>query len=249
MKQDFISTISHELRTPLTSIVAALGLLEQPTLRSDPERIGELTSVAHRNSRRLLDLINDLLDIQRLSAGRLTLDATAIDVLPLLDEAAAGMRAFAHERGVRIVVEAAPGLVAVADRRRLVQVLLNLLSNAIKFSPKDAPVHLGGADEDDTVVLSVTDHGPGIPENFRAHLFERFTQADASTARATGGSGLGLAIARQLVEAMAGAIEVETEEGQGHDLHGPIAARRSRGLMRSSPIDGSVRRPCQSALD
>ena len=215
MKQDFISTISHELRTPLTSIVAALGLLEQPALRGDPERLGELTSVAHRNSRRLLDLINDLLDIQRLSAGRLSLDSTSIEVLPLLDEAAVGMRAFAHERGVRIVVEAPPALVAVADRRRLVQVLLNLLSNAIKFSPQNMPVHLRGAEGADGVVLSVTDHGPGIPATFRAHLFERFTQADASTARATGGSGLGLAIARQLVEAMGGAIDVETEEGQG----------------------------------
>lgn len=215
MKQDFISTVSHELRTPLTSIVAALGLLEQPSLRGDPERLGELTGLAHRNSRRLLDLINDLLDIQRLSAGRLALESTAIDVLPLLDEAAAGMRAFAHERGVRIVVESEPGLVAIADRRRLVQVLLNLLSNAIKFSPEDAPVHLGGTDESDTVILSVSDRGPGIPETFRVHLFERFTQADASTARATGGSGLGLAIARQLVEAMGGSIEVETEEGRG----------------------------------
>lgn len=215
MKQDFISTISHELRTPLTSIVAALGLLEQPAVRSDAERLGELTSVAHRNSRRLLDLINDLLDIQRLSVGRLSLEAATIEILPLLDEAAAGMRAFAHERNVRIVVAAPPALVATADRRRLVQVLLNLLSNAIKFSPAGAAVRLTGSAERDAIVISVADRGPGIPATFRAQLFERFTQADASTVRATGGSGLGLAIARQLVEAMHGGIDVETEQGLG----------------------------------
>jgi len=207
MKQDFIATVSHELRTPLTSIVAALGLLGQSALRDDPDRLKELTAVAHRNSLRLLHLVNDLLDLQRLSAGRLTLEMTPLEVAPLLDEAAAGMRAFAEERGVRLEVQARSGLRAVADRRRLVQVLLNLLSNAIKFSPQGAPVRLCGSREGERVVLSVQDQGPGIPPAFRDRLFERFTQADTSTTRATGGSGLGLAIARQLVEAMAGEID------------------------------------------
>ena len=219
MKQDFIATVSHELRTPLTSIVAALGLLGQASLRSDPDRLDELTSVAHRNSHRLLNLVNDLLDLQRLSSGRLSLDAQTVDIAPLLEEAAAGMRAFAQEKDVRIAVRAERRLRVVADRRRMVQVLLNLLSNAIKFSPAGGEVDISGRTEGESVVLAVRDSGPGIPEAFRAQLFERFTQADASSARITGGSGLGLAIARQLVEAMGGSIGFDTVEGEGTTFH------------------------------
>lgn len=219
MKQDFISTISHELRTPLTSIVAALGLIAQPALRNDPDRLHELTTVAHRNSHRLLQLVNDLLDLQRLSVGRMSLESMPIAVEPLLDETATGMRAVAHEHDVRIEVQCPQGLRTIADRRRLVQVLLNLISNAIKFSPSGAAVELSARSVDDRVILTVRDQGPGIPKAFQAQIFERFTQADASTARATGGSGLGLAIARQLVEAMAGTVEFETQEGQGTAFH------------------------------
>ncbi len=219
MKQDFISTVSHELRTPLTSIVAALGLIAQPALREDPERLHELTTVAHRNSHRLLQLVNDLLDLQRLSVGRMSLESMPVAIEPLLDETATGMRAVAHEHDVRIEAQCPQGLRAIADRRRLVQVLLNLISNAIKFSPPGAAVELSARGADERVILTVRDQGPGIPQAFQDQIFERFTQADASTARPTGGSGLGLAIARQLVEAMAGTVEFETEEGRGTAFH------------------------------
>ena len=217
MKHDFISTVSHELRTPLTSIIASLGLLAHSALRDDPKHVEDLVSAAHRNSNRLLQLINDLLDLQKLTAGKLMLDLQPVDVGAVLEESVAGIQAFADEVDIPLRLHGVPaGLMALGDRRRLNQVLLNLLSNAIKFSPTGTPVEVNARRGDHRrVVLSVADQGPGIPPEFRGRLFERFTQIDSSATRRAGGSGLGLTIVKELVEAMEGSVSFETEIGQG----------------------------------
>jgi len=225
MKHDFLSTVSHELRTPLTSIIASLGLLESSSLVADPAHRRELLEVANRNSHRLLQLINDLLDLQKLTAGKISLEIVPLEVRPTLEEALAGIRAFADELQVELrLVAAATGLRVLADRRRLVQVLLNLLSNAIKFSPTGQTVETGATAGDGRVVLYVADRGPGIPEAFRSRLFEKFSQADASSRRTSGGSGLGLTIAKELVEAMGGSIRFDTEVGIGTTFYVELPA-------------------------
>lgn len=216
LKQEFISTISHDLRTPLTSVIAALGLLESGRAASDAERTAELLAVAQRNSNRLMSLINDLLDLQRLSAGKMRFKLAGVRVQPFLAEAAEGIKAFADSSGVQLEVgDPTPELEVLADRDRLMQVMNNLLSNAIKHSPSGGAVFLGAAGGNGRVVFSVADRGPGIPAHFRERLFERFSQADPSGPRRTGGSGLGLSIVKALVEGMKGEVTFESAEGKG----------------------------------
>ncbi|MEO1082810.1 MAG: ATP-binding protein, partial [Acidobacteriota bacterium] len=216
MKQDFISTVSHELRTPLTSIIASLGLLVSGRLDGQPERQTQLTEVAHRNSNRLLRLINNLLDLQKLTARKMSFRSEPVDVEALLRETAADIEAYAQQCEITIRIEkVSDGLQVMADRDRLMQVLNNLIANAIKFSPAGESVSIGGHRSGVHVVLTVSDQGPGIPDEFRERLFEQFTQADGSKTRASGGSGLGLSIAKGLVEGMAGHIDLETQAGRG----------------------------------
>jgi len=220
MKQEFISTVSHELRTPLTSIIAALGLLESGRLASDTERVAELVTVAHRNSNRLLRLINNLLDLQKLAAGKISYHITSIDARNLIEEAVRGIRSFADSLGIRLeIIEVTSGIRILADRDHLIQVLNNLLSNAIKFSPKGAEVILNASRQGERVIISVADCGPGIPEEFQERLFEKFTQVDSSPTRTSGGSGLGLSIVKGLVDGMRGRISVDTRIGRGTTFH------------------------------
>ncbi len=216
MKTEFLSTVSHELRTPLTSIIASLGLLESGRLAGNPQRIQELIQVAHRNSNRLLKLINNLLDLQKIAARKMTFRSDAIDVQALLEEAVRSLLAYADSLEIELVLQQAPPLLRVfGDRDRLMQVLHNLLSNAIKFSPPREKVILEARRTQDKVILVVIDHGQGIPEEFRSRIFDQFSQADTSKTRAAGGSGLGLSIAKGLVEGMKGAIRLETQLGAG----------------------------------
>lgn len=216
MKQEFISTVSHELRTPLTSIIASLGLLNSGRLADKPERFQELLSVAHRNSTRLLKLINNLLDLQKLAARKMTFREDPIAADSILEEAVAGIQAFADQCHVGLQIgRVEDGLEMIGDRDRLIQVLNNLLSNAIKFSPAEEMVTVAALERDARVVLTVSDNGPGIPEEFQSRLFDQFTQADPSKTRASGGSGLGLSIAKGLVEGMGGQISLDTRIGSG----------------------------------
>ncbi len=176
--------------------------------------------MAHRNSNRLLQLINDLLDLQKLAAGKIVYHFQAIELRPLVEEALGGIRAFADSFHVDLELGEVPeGVLVRADRERLIQVLNNLLSNAIKFSPRERSVTVAARLAGDRVVISVADHGPGIPEEFRARLFERFTQVDSSATRSAGGSGLGLSIVKGLVEGMEGRVSLDTEMGRGTVFH------------------------------
>ncbi len=230
MKQEFISMVSHELRTPLTSIIASLGLLDSGRLSGDQERAQELVAVALRNSNRLLQLINNLLDQQKLADGKMTFRNEPVEILPVVEEVIDDIRSYADMLNIELRLEQSPsGLMADCDRERLGQILNNLLSNAIKFSPPGDVVTLSSRGERNLVIITVSDNGPGIPEDFRERLFQKFTQFDAGATRRSGGSGLGLSIASGLVEGMSGRITLDTKVVRGATFHvelpsaGPVA--------------------------
>jgi PAS domain S-box-containing protein len=216
MKKEFTSTLSHELRTPLTSIIGSLQLINSGVLGDVAGDIGELTTVAERNGQRLLDLINDILDIEKIESGKLTLVPEIIRIDDLVRESMVLNKAFGERFKVRYEAAAElPGGEVNADRKRLLQVMTNLLSNAAKFSPEGGAVEVSTEDREGVVRISVHDRGPGIPENFRTRIFGRFTQADSTTARQKGGTGLGLAICKRLVEMMQGRIGFDDRPGGG----------------------------------
>ncbi len=220
MKQEFISTVSHELRTPLTSIIASLGLLDSGRMSGDPERMQELVAVALRNSNRLLQLINNLLDQQKLEDGKMTFKDEHVEIVPIVRETLDDIRSFAEMLNIELSLDVADeNLCARGDHDRISQILSNLLSNAIKFSPPGDAVTISCRGERNRVVISVSDNGPGIPLDFQGRLFEKFTQFDASATRRSGGSGLGLSIARGLAEGMHGRIVLDEEVARGATFH------------------------------
>ncbi len=207
MKKEFTSTLSHELRTPLTSIIGSLQLINSGVLGDLSQDVSELTGVAERNGTRLLDLINDLLDIEKIESGKLTLVPEVFKLGELVREALVLNKAFGERFKVRMELLGSPQDRTVhADRKRLLQVMTNLLSNAAKFSPEGGVVEVTMEESGPNVRVGVHDRGPGIPESFRGRIFGRFAQADSTTARQKSGTGLGLAISKRLVEMMQGRI-------------------------------------------
>jgi PAS domain S-box-containing protein len=216
MKKEFTSTLSHELRTPLTSIIGSLQLINTGVMGDVPKDVGELTSVAERNGQRLLDLINDILDIEKIESGKLTLAPEVFGMDELVREAMELNKGFADRFKVRFESSGElPAHVVNADRKRLLQVMTNLLSNAAKFSPEGGVVEILTGPAGAGLRIAVQDRGPGIPEAFRSRMFGRFTQADSTTSRQKGGTGLGLAICKRLVELMHGRIGFEDRAGGG----------------------------------
>jgi PAS domain S-box-containing protein len=216
MKKEFTSTLSHELRTPLTSIIGSLQLINSGVMGEVDNEIGELTMVAERNGQRLLDLINDILDIEKIESGKLQLAPEVMPVDELVREAMVLNKAFGERFKVRFQSHGdVPARKVHADRKRLLQVMTNLLSNAAKFSPEGAVVDISTEDTDGAVRVAVHDRGSGIPEAFRGRIFGRFTQADSTATRQKGGTGLGLAICKRLVEVMHGRIGFDDRPGGG----------------------------------
>jgi signal transduction histidine kinase len=216
MKDEFISLVSHELRTPLTSIHGSLGLLTAGLAEGLSEKARQLLEVAHRNSQRLVRLIGDVLDLQKIESGTMPLDLRPLEIGPFLEQAIADNEAYGSQFGVSFVLNGVPARLGVrADSDGLMQVITNLLSNAAKFSPPAQAVVVSAQCRGSVVRVTVTDRGPGIPTEFRARIFQRFAQADASTTREKGGTGLGLSISKAIVERMGGQIGFETEVGVG----------------------------------
>lgn len=216
IKNEFVSTVSHELRTPLTSISGALSLIISGVLGEVNQEVHDMLKIAANSSGRLGDLVNDLLDMDKLLAGKMELNMERVDLLPLLDEAISGMAAFAHGQEITIARCEDTPLQIQTDSTRLIQVLTNLLSNACKHSERGGKVELHHvAGPEDSVILSVIDHGRGIPKKFRSSIFQKFAQADGSDSSDKKGTGLGLAICKELVERMGGVIGYESQEGQG----------------------------------
>ena len=218
MKNEFVSTVSHELRTPLTSISASLALLADGMAGELPDDARSLVGIANASSARLVRLIGEVLDIQKMDAGRMDFARETQPVLPIAEGAVASMASLASQAGVALRCEAGPGAEAVraaVDRDRITQVLANLLSNAVKFSEPGTTVLTRVEAGVDCVRLSVADQGCGIPEAFHGRVFQRFAQADGTNARRSGGTGLGLSICKALVEAHGGTIRFDSVVGQG----------------------------------
>ena len=219
-KDQFLSNISHELRTPLNSIIGFTDLLLTQDLGgpslSDQQR--DFLETVARNGRQLLELINELLDLQRIAAGRMDLKAEDVELAPLLTEAAGSVHAQVEKhRHALVVTPPAQDLRVHADRGRVRQVLLNLLSNAIKFTPDGGRITLAAAPVNGGAAarIAVSDTGIGIAAEDQSKLFKEFSQLDASASRKYEGTGLGLALSRRLVELQGGAIGVESEMGKG----------------------------------
>jgi signal transduction histidine kinase len=208
--------VSHELRTPLTSIRGSLGLVNGGTAGALPDKVRKLVDIAYRNSDRLATLINDILDIEKIESGKLTLTSEQHSLRGLVQQAIEAHSGYAHECDVSVALQdsAADARVEV-DANRLVQVMANLLSNASKFSPRRAIVEVGIEVQGQRVRVSVYDHGPGIPEEFRPYMFQKFSQVDGSDSRAKPGTGLGLAICKGLIERMRGNIDYRLQDGGG----------------------------------
>ncbi|MBT5876333.1 MAG: response regulator, partial [Candidatus Latescibacteria bacterium] len=220
MKNEFVSNVSHELRTPLTSIQGSLGLILGGLTGEMSQQLKELLEIAHKNSSRLIQLINDILDIQKIESGQMDFQYSAESVNDIVQESISENQPYAERYNVSFdFVPPGESHSVSVDPTRIKQVLSNLLSNAAKFSPKGGNVKLSINRKDDWVEIRVKDNGPGIPDEFRPKVFERFSQAEASGSRPRGGTGLGLSITKVIVERMGGEIGFETEVGKGSEFY------------------------------
>ncbi|WP_348734000.1 ATP-binding protein [Rheinheimera texasensis] len=208
LKAEFVSTVSHELRTPLTAINGALALVTAGAVGALLPAQQQMLDIARSNADQLMRLVSDILDMEKLQAGKLSLQLEQQQVLPLLQQAVQRHSALALSCKVQLELSAAipPDLQLTLDGGRLLQVLGNLLSNAIRFSPPHSTVELRAVLSGQMLQLMVSDQGPGVPPDFVPHLFDKFSQADSSDSRQQGGSGLGLAICKELLERMGGHI-------------------------------------------
>lgn len=217
VKDQFTSVVSHELRTPLTSIRGSLGLLESGVLGPLPERGQRMVQIAVQNTDRLVRLINDILDLERIDSGTIHLRRESCDAGELIARAVEALQPVADAAGVELVIDAAPTRFT-ADPDYLIQTLTNLISNAVKFSPAGTTVKISGRLREQEILFAVSDHGRGIPLERLETIFERFQQVDASDSRQHGGTGLGLAICRSIVEHHDGKIWARSTPGQGSTL-------------------------------
>lgn len=218
LKREFVSTVSHELRTPLTSISGALSLVASGVLGELPESIAHMMQLAKNNCQRLTCLINDLLDIEKLSASMMQFHLAPEKVYALVEQSVAENSHYGQHRGVTLQLLADQGALDLridVDSLRFSQILANLISNAIKFSPDHSCVVIRLSQQLQQVKIEVQDQGPGIADEFKPLIFQRFSQADSSDARQKGGTGLGLALSKQLAESMQGSIGFVSEPGQG----------------------------------
>jgi len=216
-KSEFLSVMSHELRTPLTSIKGSLGLLLGGKIVEVPKKAQEMLDVANQNCDRLTLLINDILDTEKLLAGKLTFNNDTVVMGDLIQKATTANQGYADQYGVSFTVEnhGCDNDAVIADENRLMQVFSNLLSNAVKYSPKGGNVRIMMDCTANKVRVSVIDQGKGIPPEFRGRIFTRFSQADSSDTREKGGTGLGLSIAKDIIERLGGNIGFTSSPGEG----------------------------------
>lgn len=222
LKDQFISTVSHELRTPLTSISGALQLVQSGALAADSPKMQQLLQIAGSNSKRLTLLINDLLDLEKLAANKMTIELSSQPLQPIIKRAVDENSTYGLEKQVSLHYQhnaTLNTLMAQVNEHRLLQVLANLLSNAIKFSPAGGSVTVLFQRDGNTARISIIDQGLGIPKEFQPRLFQRFAQASSGNTRQQGGTGLGLALSRELMHAMHGDISFDSEPNKGSSFH------------------------------
>jgi PAS domain S-box-containing protein len=238
LKDEFVSTVSHELRTPLTSISGSLALLVGNAAGKLPDPVMRLLTIAHKNSQRLVRLINDILDIEKMESGEVVFVVKRVDVRPLVEQAIEASRAYAESLGVTMRVDASSTSGEVrADPDRLVQVITNLLSNAIKHSPPGEEVVVSITATGDGVRIAVRDHGPGIPASFKSRIYEKFAQADATDSRQKGGTGLGLSIVKSIVTRLRGSTGFSDAPGGGTIFHVELPAWQSAVDATAPPVE------------
>jgi PAS domain S-box-containing protein len=233
MKDEFVSTVSHELRTPLTSIRGALGLLSSGLLGAVTDKAHRMLSIAVTNTDRLVRLINDILDLEKMSSGKVELNQRVTNAAEVVRDAVDVVRAVADRAGVTIRVGEMEDSLWV-DRDRIVQTLTNLIGNAVKFSNPGSSVQLTGSRDGAFFRFSVQDRGRGIPPGKLDAIFERFQQVNATDSRDKGGTGLGLAISRSIIAAHGGRIWVESDEGRGSTFHFTVPLATQPGVSSSS---------------
>ncbi len=216
-KAELVSMVTHDLRTPLTSIQSTLTLLSEGVLGEIPPKAAKKVNIASDSTRRLIGLINDLLDIEKLEAGKMQIVIKDCSASPIVDASVNAVAAFADEAGVGIEKDPAEYMVQ-ADADRVVQVIINLLSNAVKFSPRDSLVKLELEKIGDWLEFRVVDQGRGIPEEHLSKVFERFSQVDPNNPTERKGTGLGLPICKAIIEGHGGSIGVKSKPGEGSNF-------------------------------
>ncbi len=234
LKNRFVSTVSHELRTPLTSIHGALGLILGNALGEPDPKIRAMLELAEQNSQRLIRLINDILDMQKIEAGQMNFHFAKVQLQPLLHCAVDQMAGYAEQHQVTIELGAVPDdLWLWADSNRLMQVLANLLSNAAKFSFAHSTVQIKVQQLNEQVRIAIIDQGQGIDEEFKAFIFRPFSQSDTSDVRNFGGTGLGLSISKSIIEQHGGTLSFESTTGQGSSFYIDLKAGAE---LNSAPV-------------
>lgn len=214
MKHEFIAVVSHELRTPLTSIHGALSLLNGGILGETSGAAKNLLEVALRNSNRLITLINDILDFEKIESGSILFSIQPLPLMPMIERSLQDNVSYAAKYGVSLVISSAmPDAVVAVDEARFMQVMANLLSNAAKYSPAGGVVDVSVMPTNGAFKITITDHGSGIPPKFHGAIFGQFAQADSTDSRLKEGTGLGLAITKSLLEKMGGSIGFDSEPG------------------------------------
>jgi signal transduction histidine kinase len=215
-KSDFLANMSHELRTPLNAIIGFSEALKERMFGDLNDKQGEYVEDIHTSGKHLLALINDILDLSKVEAGRMELDLAEFDVPTALGNAITLVKERAQRHGIRLALDVRPGVgMFVADERKLKQILLNLLSNAVKFTPEGGKVSVSAARPDGMLEIAVTDTGVGIAPEDREVIFEEFRQVGSDYTRKAEGTGLGLALTRRFVELHGGTIRVESAPGAG----------------------------------
>jgi len=211
-----VSSVSHELRTPLTSIKGSVRLLKSGVAGNLAPEAMQLAEIADRNTDRMLGILNDILDFEKIVAGKMDLNMEPLELSGFLEEAISVNSGYAVEHGVRFILgEVVENAVVNGDKNRLMQVMSNLMSNAAKYSPPDGEIELSVSDQGDAWRVSVADHGPGIPPEGREKVFESFGQVAPADGKPRKGTGLGLAITRKIIKIHSGEIDFDSTVGEG----------------------------------
>jgi signal transduction histidine kinase/ActR/RegA family two-component response regulator len=240
LKDQFLAIVSHELRTPLNAILGWAHALGQPNVAADVNMRDRGCRAIYENARRQAQLIEDLLDVARISSGKLRLERAVIDVNETLLSALQVVQPSAEAKGIRVTVDADPSAGAIyADGARLQQIVWNLLSNAVKFTPQNGAVHVRLRRDNGAVEIAVADTGQGIADDFLPSVFEPFRQADGSITRTHSGLGLGLSIVKSLVEAHGGTVTVKSGgDGLGSTFTVRIPVALPTAARRSLAVEG-----------
>jgi|GEM_PF-2689797 len=251
LKNEFVSMVSHELRTPLTSVRGSLSLIAGGIVGELPSQAKELIEIALKNSERLIFLINDILDIEKIASGKMVFELQPLSLIALIEQAITANLPYSEQFGVKFELTftaATKGVQVYVDSDRLMQVLSNLLSNAAKFSPPDGTVTISVSHHDRWIRVSVTDCGPGIPEEFRDRIFQKFAQADSSAARQKGGTGLGLSISKAIIEKLGGHIGFTTDTDVGTTFYFDLSEYQESSSTDPLPSAQSSQTTSQSHL-